>query len=247
MSYYQPKDDWRELIRSEISIDPLLVDFLFNRSSDTSDDQNYELMKISLRASIISALSASVFHKGGDEIFQVTYEPPRDVFQKARRALIVGFGGYLEYLIKKTGVNYVHVCDYRYRYKSASMESIVEKYRYRFPDKEITLSSGEDLEQQMQEVDSAFITGSALCNGTMEQILELAIDKEIVVVQGQSASIYPKALFIRGVSLITTTVKPSILMQMGISRENDEKLRVLLEGGLPWIYLTPRVNSIGHQ
>ncbi|MFZ0603302.1 MAG: DUF364 domain-containing protein, partial [Roseiarcus sp.] len=81
--------------------------------------------------------------------------------------------------------------------------------------------------------DLVCITGSALCNGSMEQLLRAASGCGRVIVQGQSAAVHPAAFFGRGVAMVSTTLKPANLIDLP-----DAAARRALEGGLAAVYLT---------
>jgi uncharacterized protein (DUF4213/DUF364 family) len=72
----------------------------------------------------------------------------------------------------------------------------------------------------------------------MDELLAFSKNCKKIIVQGQSASIYPKFLFEKGVSLVTTTLKPANLMQIAMTSFYD--FRNILDGGLPYIYMTPK-------
>jgi len=76
-------------------------------------------------------------------------------------------------------------------------------------------------EQLLPEADIAVITGSALVNGTMDRLLELAGDARTVAIVGPTASCLPDPLFRRGADLVG-----------GIRiRDADKAIRILSEGG----------------
>jgi hypothetical protein len=69
----------------------------------------------------------------------------------------------------------------------------------------------------------------------LERVLEAASNGPAIVLQGQSASVHPAELFLRGVSVVNTTLKPSNLVDLF----DANLLTGFLEGGLPTIYMTP--------
>ena len=76
-------------------------------------------------------------------------------------------------------------------------------------------------EQLLPEADIAVITGSALVNGTMDRLLELAGDARTVAIVGPTASCLPDPLFRRGADYVG-----------GIRiRDADKAMRILSEGG----------------
>jgi hypothetical protein len=80
------------------------------------------------------------------------------------------------------------------------------------------------------------ITGSALANGTMEELLALFTTSDVIV-NGGSASIYPAALFQRGVRNIATIVRHR--QRRGpnaVDPKNSDATAVKTR----WIHLWPR-------
>jgi uncharacterized protein len=76
-------------------------------------------------------------------------------------------------------------------------------------------------EQLVPQADIVVITGSALANGTLDRLLELAEEARTVAVVGPTASCLPDALFRRGADYIG-----------GIRiRDADTAMRILSEGG----------------
>jgi hypothetical protein len=141
----------------------------------------------------------------------------------------------MDRLAELPGIEHLHVCDLGYSSRRAEMEAFAARY----PLKRITFSDGGDAEARIKASDVLSVTGSALCNGTMERLLSYARGGPVVVVQGQSAAVHPAAFFRRGVHLVATTIKPHELAVAAAADPSGQSLRVFLEGGLPWIYLVP--------
>src|SRR5262249_2963769 len=151
---------------------------------------------------------------GGDAVCAVSSSPPRDLFAGARSAVVIGFGGYMEPLARAGQIEELHVRDLEYEARRAEMEEAIAEDRRRFPAQVFTIGDGRDTAEQLREADVVAITGSALCNGTLEGLLEQAAGRAWIVVQGQSAAIYPRALFERGARLVVTTLKPPELARL---------------------------------
>ena len=76
-------------------------------------------------------------------------------------------------------------------------------------------------ERLVPGADVVVVTGSALANGTLDRLLELARDARTVAVVGPTASCLPDPLFSRGVNYVG-----------GIRiRDADRAMRILSEGG----------------
>lgn len=248
MSYYGIALPLLGEIRAEIGAlladDPLLLRLLFGEGGPSRrwaflGDQQAALVG-SLRAAVVSALSAPCIRAGGDDTFQVTDSPPFDLFADVRQALVIGCGGHLQGLARTPHVSEIHVRDLAYLAYRDKMDPVIEVQRLRHPTKTITLASGDDTSRLLRKVDFVSITGSALCNGTLEGLLYEAQGVRTVVVQGQSASIHPKALFDRGVHLVETTLKPPELLDLADKDSHGDAMRPLLEAGLEVVYLSPR-------
>jgi hypothetical protein len=236
--------DLETQVRARLAADPLLLEWFFTGRSvghDNKDErEQLRLVKKSLRAAVVSALSAPFLRAGGDEHFAAYRAPPIDPIAAAHSALVIGFGGYLESLAQADHIGELHVHDLGYASRAQEMDAVAERYRRASPAKRIFLSDGHDTAQRLRQVDVVAITGSTLCNGTLEQLLEQARGGPRIVLQGQSASIHPVALFRHGVSFVATTVKPLELVQLAAADPSGAALKPLLEGGLPQVYCVPR-------
>jgi hypothetical protein len=250
MSYYTLSPSTMETIgrrlADALAEDPLLLRWLWDgpaaRCGDVPPGQE-RLVVTALKTAVLSALSAPILRSGGDAAFSVHRSQPFDPFATARRALVIGFGGYLDHLARTEHITELHVSDLLYDRERAKMEAAVETYRRLAPGKRITLSNGGDTRERLREADAVAITGSALANGTMEDLLQAGGPQTRVVVQGQSAAIEPSALYRRGVHLVATTLKPQKLVNLAAEDPSGEAMRPLLEGGLPTLYCAPRPAS----
>lgn len=233
MSYYRLRAGQLAAVSAELQVqlrsDPLLSRTLAGwRRSDALDR--------SLRVAIASALAAPVIRAGGDETFVASPTCPFDPFEGRRRAVVVGFGGYLRTLAAHRDVRAVHVLELTLEQRRRAIFAEIEALSARHPGVAITVSDGSDARDRLLCADVICITGSALCNGTMDGLLALAPRSARIVVQGQSASVHPAALFERGVDLAATTLKPRSLIDLLCAGRGRE----LLEGRIPWTYMLPR-------
>jgi uncharacterized protein (DUF4213/DUF364 family) len=113
----------------------------------------------------------------------------------------------------------------------------LELYKDKFPEKVITFSDGSDNRERLARADLVSITGSAFCTGTMDALLKNARTCKTIILQGQSAAVFPEVLFEKGVSLVSTTIKPANLLELAMN--DPQQFKALLEGGLPIIYAEP--------
>jgi hypothetical protein len=213
-----------ELLQRGLATDPLWQTAMRAAQADP--------LLLSARASLISALSAPILNSGGDSTVLASRAALWDPLAGAGSALVIGFGGYMHSFALDPRVERMHVADLGYQSRRAEMDQVIEGYRRARPSVELTISDGHDTAAQARDAEVIAITGSALCNGSMEQLLSWAQGRRVIV-QGQSAAIYPAALFARGVAMVATTLKPRNLIDVA----DRGGLPGLLEGGLPWIYL----------
>jgi hypothetical protein len=246
MTYYDVAAPTAAALRQRLPLllkdDPLLLGWWLDgpNASGTEQARQERLLRAALGTAVVSALSARFLGAQGDDTFAVSRRPPFDAFAQARRALVIGFGGFMEHLAQAAHIQELCICDLLYPKRRQEMEAVAADYERRWPGKRITLSDGRDTQQRLHQTDVVAITGSALANGTLDALLEAARGVPRIVVQGQSASIHPKILFDRGVHLLATTVKPPALVQLAAADVEGDALCPLLEGGLPLVYCVPR-------
>jgi hypothetical protein len=248
MSYYWLPDS--TLAEAELQIAKCIADDPFAvadqsvltealRDRIPNDAQRYFLLT-SLAASIANALSARLIERGGNGVFEVVKNRPADWVDGVETALVIGFGGYLEPLAAERTISKLHILDLTYDRRQAKLDAQISGYRERFPGKTITVSTRLNGRDQLRDFDLVSITGSTLSNGSLEGILAGARNDSKLILQGQSASLYPKYLFQSGISWVATTIKTTALSKLARGDYSGRSLRPLLEGGLPWVYILPR-------
>lgn len=250
MSYYNLRDDVLDRLEQRLQSD--CVDPYVMQDVDTlertvarlvSDEQQRKCLIASVMATVVSALSAPTIRSKGDEWFEVAPHRPPNWAHDAETALVVGFGGLLESLIAEEKIKNVHVVDLSHDRRKGEFDAMIAAWTAQHPTKCITVSGHLEGGRLLNSFDLISITGSTLCNGTLEYFLANRGRDAIVILQGQSASVHPKILFEAGVKWVATTVKPAMLGRMARGGHDGEEMRPLLEGGLPWIYLLPRPGS----
>jgi hypothetical protein len=219
-------DERRHALMAEIDKDPLLL-----QATTPADD----LLLLSLRVATVSALSAPVIRRGGDQRFIASAAVPGAIFGAARSAVVIGFGGYMQALARSPSIQSLHVADLLYPRRRDEMDRVCARYQSERQGLRMTVSDGNDIWRRLAGADLVCITASTLCNGSMEKLLKATASCAKVIVQGQSGSVHPAEMFRRGVALVSTTLKPPGLIDL-----SDQYLRCTLEGGLPSIYLSPR-------
>lgn len=208
--------------------DPLLLEYL-----DAGAEP--DLLRLSLKTCVVSALSQKLLR--GSDAFSVTDRFDPSFFPRAESAVVIGFGGYMDYLIHMTETQRIHVSDLWIHQRANSVGRRLELFRTKYPGRSITFSDGSDNVARLADADLVSITGSAFCTGTMDGLLDAARGCKTIIVQGQSAAILPDILFERGVSLLSTSIKPPTLIEL--ADEDPQQFKTLLEGKLPKIYLAP--------
>lgn len=224
--------------------DPLLL--RFTEAHAASDG-----VARSIRAATINALSSPFLRVGEDSFFTVQNNFPHHFFKEIKYAVVIGFGGFLDYLVRHTSVQKLHVSDLLYQSRRAEMDTKImnkkiARYHKERPDIELSVSDGSDTGEHLRKADFVTITGSTLTNNTLEQLLLSARNCKKIILQGQSASIHPKELFASGVHLVATTLKTRDVAKAAFWDPTGNALRPFLEGDLPWIYIWPKSPQDGN-
>src|SRR5439155_1415187 len=206
--------------------EPLLLRFL------TRDDID-PFCRQSLMCSVASALNAALHRLEPHRRYATHEREPEGMFRNTRRAIVIGFGGYLEYLCRLPSVERVHCVELGYLARRDDIEPVLDRLSRETGKRSIGASNSAPAD--VDTFDTVCATASSLCNGTIDGILNRYRHARTLVVQGQSGGIDPRPLFRRGVSMVVTTIKPPDLVDCG-----DDRFTELVEGGLPWVYLTPR-------
>jgi hypothetical protein len=200
----------------------------------------------SLKAALANALSAPVLRAGGDDFFSVVKDRPNDFFADIDYAVVIGWGGLWEFLLKHTTALKIHASDLKYQANKERIEAQLSRYRAQYPYLELSVSDGSDIQEHLSAADFLAITGSTLGNSTLDQLLNLSRNCRRIILQGQSAGIHPRYLFDAGVHLIATSIKPVAVAEAAAEDPTGRTLRPFLEGGLPRIYLKP-ATSLGSE
>jgi len=213
--------------------DHLLEELIYDESSDS-------LLVHSLRTCIVSALSRPLLLSNPFKIFQRCAFSELMSGLKSARAIVVGWGGLMDTFIKDYRIASLHVTDLLYGTKlwRQRIDEETRLRRVQNTNKKFTVSDGSDFEERIVGCDICAITGSSLSNNTLKGLLDAASYCQRVILQGQSASIYPEYLFQEGlVNFISTTIKPNNMLE--VARNNSGAFSKLVEGGLPYIDLRP--------
>lgn len=126
------------------------------------------------------------------------------------KALIIGCGGYLEDALNAPFITEVVCSDLAFGIPEAMedyyrpyLEDVVFPYREH---KKVEISDGSNTADLISNCDLLFITGSTLVNDTLPDILKWANHTPIIVLEGNTAGLYPFPLFEQGVTHLVQTV-----------------------------------------
>jgi hypothetical protein len=120
---------------------------------------------------------------------------------------VVGFGGFMEMFAGLAKVERVLVCDRDLGWRAERAERTVRQLNQGFGKPKISLV-GDDLSRLRAECDVVQITASALCNGSMDTLLDALADKPLLVV-GPSGALDPAAWRSLGATLLCTELRPN--------------------------------------
>jgi hypothetical protein len=210
--------DARAWYLSHVASDPLLMETL---------GQDNSLTGLSLKTSVLSALSQPFFHVNGLRNLGYGYQMLADMGQALAGRLrpgdtvtVVGFGGLLDAICRSPQVAHVYVCDFLFRearYRKAG-ERRLAKLGRRFGG--YTFLDGTQYSEALASSSVSVITGSTVCNGTIEELLALSSGCREVILQGPSCSLLPTEFFRRSVTLVVTTHKLREEWDQGVGMGN---------------------------
>ena len=125
------------------------------------------------------------------------------------RVAVIGCGGYLRDALQASFVEEVVCSDPGFfdpdaqDYFGPYVENCIQPYQGK---KRIRLSDGRDTEQIVKDCELLFVTGSTLVNDTLLPLLRWAGEKPAIILEGNSAGLYPFPLFEMGVTHLVQTV-----------------------------------------
>ncbi len=195
------KESYARLLAS----DPLL----FQRLRD-----DHTLVGQSLFTAILSALSQDLLSESVLSHYGLKIVPATNWLTIVERVLrigdtvkMIGYGGALPVFCASKTVRSLQICDFSFRdskYRDLAWREIES---FGLDSSRVMLSSETAELERSPTSDIYFITGSALCNGTMERLLEQSLGCREVIVQGPSCSVFPLEFFRRSATLLLTTTK----------------------------------------
>lgn len=159
------------------------------------------------------------------------------LLQEEDTITVIGYGGVLFSLLKSKKPERIYVSDLNFNYesfldkKTRDLKAKLKKGNFRG---DLKLSDGSDNQDLIADSDVLFITGSALCNDTMTDLLLNSQGCRNVVVQGPSASVFPKALFDSNVDYVLTNLKSK--QELVLGRYYGEKILDVVDDNLIVLY-----------
>jgi hypothetical protein len=166
----------------------------------------------------------------------------RRFFERVKRALVVGYGGLFEACAARSHISEVTVLDLFYPYRQGEIEARLNTLRRLHPKRRFRATDSLDRIGDSFSYDLVAISGSTLCTGTLDDILQSVDSSAFIILQGQSASVHPGRLFSRGVDMVETSVKPFDLIELADPSAGDvDRFRATMEGGLPLVTFLPRI------
>lgn len=218
---YNPDESTAENISSQIKEDPLLINFLFDKGE-------INLSSYSLMTAVISALSQKFLNNDFLNKFNLKIErggkPLSSLTKKGDSITIIGFGGFLKPAIYDQNIENIYIADLYYSQpeQKRRFQQEISQYSEYLKDKSLSLHDGSDNKEIIKKSNIVCITGSALSNGTMDELLGYSKGSREVIIQGHSASILPIAFFDNGATLIIQTLIDIDILSLA-KRFRDQK------------------------
>ena len=167
--------------------DPLLGETLFGL------DDSPTLRSVAV--ALVNALYASL--QSGGQVVLPGRLPLQSFAGLARHIAIVGFGGYLDEALHLPWLETVTCFDLNFsteerrRQYLPYVQSVVEPRRAHM---NVHLSDGRDQQEKLATAEVVCISGSTLCNDSLQPLLEQSLAAEHVLLEGHSAGLFPEAL-----------------------------------------------------
>jgi uncharacterized protein (DUF4213/DUF364 family) len=167
---------------------------------------------------IASALSESAITEEVLNLQGLTAEagmvPLDRLVQPGDTVAMIGWGGYLYQAVRHLGIQRLLVSDlnFAYAYPTSLMLKELASWGDLPRRKRFEVHDGSDNQEMISAADVVCITSSALCNGTMGELLEWAANARNIVVQGHSGAILPKVYFRRRVGSMVVSPMPAGLL-----------------------------------
>lgn len=135
-------------------------------------------------------------------VFREDWIPLSEISTNGDTVAVIGFGGFLPLALRDEKVKKVYVADLNLKKSRQEMMDLLSEWGSPFKEKAVELTDGSQNREIIKDADIACITGSALCNDTMDDLLLYAQDCREIIVQRHSASLLPIAFFRRGATYV---------------------------------------------
>ncbi|MBI2252460.1 MAG: hypothetical protein HYU63_06970 [Armatimonadetes bacterium] len=202
---YQNSSVFNEGIPAILSSDPLLINYFTAK-------KEFNLNDYSLLTALLSALSQEFLNSKFLKKFNLNLKRgayPLSSFAKSGDSItIIGFGGFLNSAIMDKNIKNIYVADLYCKDPSFKQhfKKELEKYNQYLKNKSLFLHDGSDNEEIIKKSEIVCITGSTLCNGTIDKLLKYSRNCREIIIQGHSATILPLAFFEEGVTFVVQTL-----------------------------------------
>jgi uncharacterized protein (DUF4213/DUF364 family) len=169
-------------------------------------------------------LTPEAITKRGFEVFEENMDfasclKPDDI------AAVVGYGGGVKRLLGKC--KELHVTDMRSR--ETFQTTLISGNGIEFVPKEVIVHPEKDNKEVLGRATAVSITGSALVNGTFEELLSYTKNARLVTVYGGSVGFIPDILFAHGVHMVhASRISDPAAFERGMI--NDMNMEAVMQG-----------------
>jgi len=134
--------------------------------------------------------------------------PLASLVQEGDTVVVIGFGGYLPEAVSEPRIKRVLVAELNVAHPvpAARLRERVAAWKPWLRGRSLELYDGSRSADLIRQAQVACITGSALCNGTLTELLDAARDCRTVIVQGHSAALHPASLLRRSAHYVVQPV-----------------------------------------
>ncbi|MBC7251794.1 MAG: hypothetical protein H5T62_16140, partial [Anaerolineae bacterium] len=195
-----------EYLLKQAQTDPLLTNSLLQT------ERGETLCEVAVAVAIASAVAQP--YLTSEElcavglIAQSGAVPLASLVQEGDTVAVIGFGGYLPEAVSEPCIKRVLVAELNVAHPvpAARLRERVAAWKSQLRGRSFELHDGSHSADLIRQAQVACITGSALCNGTLAELLDAAHGCRTVIVQGHSVALHPTALLRRGAHYVVQPV-----------------------------------------
>jgi len=195
-----------EHLLKQAQIDPLLTDTLLQM--ERSETLCESAMAVATASAVAQPYLTSENLRAAGLIVQPGAVPLASLIQEGDTVTMIGFGGYLPAAVNEPRIKQVLVAELNAAHPvpAARLCERVAAWEPQLRGRSFELHDGSRSADLIRQAQIVCITGSALCNGTLAELLDAARDCRTVIVQGHSAALHPAALLRRGAHYVVQPV-----------------------------------------